>query len=526
MKGGLFINPNNVENIVINYLENSDIRILSRGAYGITFKTSLRQNIPEYFLNLDVGNNFKQNVRELVVKLCVINVNNDEKTEKKYYKEQKYEKLNTINQRTRQFIKDRLNISPINRDEFIEEVNIQTDIYLKTVTYLQPLCPGIAYTNIIIDNRIDNTGTSINEKILKLLRIPINNTIIYGIIVMELAKDYNTMHSILTKLDEQNPQPKEIRDYRFNIILIGFFMLIQLALETGYTHGDFHNGNMMVNENYDTYFYNTPIRMLIIDFGRTIKIPQLQMNMFRERCNNKQYLYALQILCNKPVANEYVANRQFNRFYGWVCDVFNYGMFKITTNNEKEKENEKRRIIGLINNSIETLFIKRERQININIETMKDLHEQITEYPLMPLSNSAKNNLFSGFIENIRLDIEEIEEISNGVDQIRRQEPLDWSFAPGLTPGQQATTPGQQATTPGQQATTPIQQATTPGQQATTPIQQIDPPQIQRRKPIKKERQRLDNFGGKQTNKRKIKIKMINKKKRKTKRNKRKNIKF
>jgi len=452
MKGGLFINPNNVENIVIDYLENSDIQQLSRGAFAVTYKTSLKQNIQEYFLNLDVGNNFKQYIRELVVKICVINVlNNEDNLETN---------VKALNSRTRKFIDNTLEISLVNRNEFIEEVNVQTDIYLKTVKYLQPLCPGIAYTNIITDNRNNNNGTSIDEKILNLLGIPIfidskpNKTpITYGIIVMELANNYSTMHSILYYIDKK-PQTPEILEDRFHIIIIGFFMLIQLALETGYTHGDFHGGNMMVNKNYDTYFYNIPIRMLIIDFGRTIKIPQLEMEMFRERCNNKQYIQALQILCNRPVANEYVAKRQNNKFYGWVCDIFNYGMFKNTNITEIEIE----QVNGKINNGIDDLFSKRERQINTNIETMKDLHDQISDYPLIPLSNSAKNNLFSGFIENIRLETEDIVDVPNEVEQIRRQEPLDWSFAPlGSPQAQPVLTPQAQNILP-------------------------EPPQIQRRK--------------------------------------------
>jgi len=469
MKGGLFINPNNVENTVIDYLENSDIQQLSRGAYGVTYKTSLRQNIQEFFLNLDVGNNFKQNIRELVVKICVINVLNNETTLPTYNDTQT--KFYALNLRARTFIRNNLNISPVNRNEFIEEVNVQTDIYLKTVKYLQPLCPGIAYTNIITDNRNNNTGTSNDEKMLNLLGIPIftdnkpNKTpITYGIIVMELAKNYNTMHEILSEIDDQIPQTPEILEDRFHIIITGFFMLIQLALETGYTHGDFHGGNIMVNKNYDTYFYNLPIRMLIIDFGRTIKIPQLEMEMFRERCNNKQYIQALQILCHKPVANKYVANRQHNKFYGWVCDIFNYGMFENTNITEIEIE----QMNGKINNGIDDLFSKRERQINTNIETMKDLHDQISDYPLIPLSNSAKNNLFSGFIENIRLETEDIVDVPNEVEQIRRQEPLDWSFAPlGSPQSQQVLTPPQQVLTPQAQNTLP------------------EPPQIQRRRPRK-----------------------------------------
>lgn len=493
MKGGLFINPNNVENIVVSYLENSDISKLSKGAYGLTFRTELRIGsvLPEYFLNLDVGEDFKRNIRELVVKLCVINTNNNEDNEIKNFHRQRYGNVTSIIPLAREFIKNNLDISPVNRDDFIKEVNIQTDIYLKTISYLQPLCPGIGYANILIDDRFRNPSgsTNINQRILNLLNIPYctKQELNYGIIVMEMASGYITLHEeikTLRKGIETNPKKKTVIE---NDIAIGLFMLIQLALQTGYTHGDFHFGNLLINDNYTKYFSIIEKRVLIIDFGRAMLIPPAQLEAFKQLCIYKNYTGALQILCVPPVANKYISNIEHNPFYGWVCDMFNYGIYSTKDKNKIKLYND------TINKRIDSCFILRQKQIDQNIVLMRDLHEQISEYPEIPLSDSSEENLFRGFIENI----EAIPNINTNETNLNQQEQVISPIE--LPSGEQLSTPIARVAIPIAQVGTPIEQVLEPIAQVGTPTERVlEPPQIQRKKPIRKQRQ----TGGNKTNRR------------------------
>ena len=95
---------------------------------------------------------------------------------------------------------------------------------------------------------------------------------------------------------------------------------------------------------------------------------------------------------NPPVANEYVADPKYSQsLYGWGCGIPN------------DNQTMTIDLITELNKEITNLFQARERQIDINISIMNQLHDQEpVKYPLLPLSNAEKNKLFSGLIGGFR----------------------------------------------------------------------------------------------------------------------------
>jgi len=375
-RGGMFIpsqDSSKSYKTVLEYLAKSKITRLTKGAYGLTYIAELHESsvIKNPFLKLTVGKMYKTPVKKLLVKVCVI--------EDPYIEE-------TIVPRndTTWNVAQQMNIQPLPMDEITEEINIQTDIYLKTMQNLQPICPGIVYSNFI--ERSDNGPLNYFED------IPKNNTdprtddnqmskVGFGIIVMELASDYVTMFEY-----KRSNNPNDAADF-FDAKLKCLYTLIQLALETGYTHGDHHFANIMYNKKDSKYFHGTKGRILLIDYGRSTKIPSSEMKTFKNMCDSKQYLQALEMLCLNPVANDYIADPRYaEKYYGWACGSYGGLM----------KTNE--RYVASINESIDTLFEQREEQLNLNTATMEKLHAKKNMYPLLPLSNTLKNQLYNGIL--------------------------------------------------------------------------------------------------------------------------------
>ena len=362
--GGMFLpKQQNLENVVLDYLENSNIKNKSKGSYGVTYILDVKNinNIKNPFLSFEANANLGAPVKKLIVKLCSI----------------EYEKDEDINTTLWDIVENNLGISPTNQNDFINEINIQTDIFLKSFSYLQPLCPAIAYSGFLeyknpIQRKIINMFNSGIEKEIDDDYEEFKPYFKFGIIVMQLADNYDTVYKLNGKkmgmlLSDKNMQCSCL------------FILLQLALITGYTHGDHHISNIMYNPNDHTYFGNSHSeygRPLLIDFGRTTKIPSVQMKEIKELAKNHSYTKILEKLCKKPIANEFIRDLQYQTHYGWAC-MFYYGDY---------------------DNELRALFQFREMAIDEVTEEMYALHSYNNNYPLLPLSNSVKNKLYNGLL--------------------------------------------------------------------------------------------------------------------------------
>jgi len=379
MKGGMFVPKKllataTAEDLRLNdpsletfreYLANSNITRLTSGAYGITYIVELQDSnaVRQPFLNLTVGKSYKSPAKKLLVKICTID---DPRVEEKTWE-----------------VSEKMGIRPSKLTDINTEINIQTDVYLKTMHYLQPLCPGIVFTAVTLRGKTAETGvlryfpdipqngsgTSLDDAY--------NNSVFFGIIVMELASHYKTMHKIDND-DRFTKHDKALTKLKC------FYALISLALETGYAHGDHHFANIMFNTNDHSYFFESPGRPLLIDFGRSSKIPPVEMKKFRSLCESGQYLDAIVLLCVEPTANPFVADTRFKSFYGWAC--LTYGKMPMPKSSLA------------INDDIRKIFEMREKQMNLNVEIMEKLHKKSDVYPLLPLSNAIKNELYNGIL--------------------------------------------------------------------------------------------------------------------------------
>ena len=273
--GGGIMFPNKYQNneaIFENYLDNSEkVTTISKGVYGITFLLDLSNNINTtndnlFFKKMTPNAQYGDNVKQLVVKFQFVLKNPTDDP-------------------------DMTSLDAVSEDELKNEVNIQTDIVLKTLQYLQPLCPSIVYADIVKDPIKKN---SLYEKLIfkadkfdvfKLRKSQIKSGMsMYnvGIIAMELAND----STILYHYSKINPSNKIVAEN------ISRYAILKLALDTEYNHGDFHQGNILIQKDSNYFLSNDgvpiPISPVLIDFGRAAKIPPEVMKLIRENVKNKQ----------------------------------------------------------------------------------------------------------------------------------------------------------------------------------------------------------------------------------------------
>ena len=356
------------------FISDANPSVLSQGTYGFVTKWELNAgSTNNTYKKIIPTDEFGNKITTLIVKICCVRptdeINNDEEQ-----------------------IKGNKLLS-VSATEFINETNIQTDIYLKTINYLQPICPGIAYANIVPIKlnplKCCSSSPDLKKILNPMMRFIVNNpNYKIGIIAMEMAENL-TSNNVLTNNDFSN---------------IGRYALLNLALTTGYTHGDFHRGNILICDS-TSYFNGVNYRPIVIDFGRSTKLPPDKFNQLKTFVSNHDYISALKILCH---SNEFVQNIAYSEFfYGWVCGDYDLNDEAYENNKIDNVDNyawngipEKPPALPeTINAEIDVLFQAREIAIDANIETMNLAHEQDRiKYPLLPVSNQIKNKLFSGLI--------------------------------------------------------------------------------------------------------------------------------
>lgn len=468
-KGGIllpFKNEKNNAQTFLKYLENSAISKLSMGSYGLTliseliltpspdsnwdigisrstgkyfyYDKTLNKSIhkipeellndprsmpfPNYYKKLVPNDSYGKPIVQLVIKLCVIG---DDTT---------LFVNNVFNQR----------MHVVTQEDFQKEINIQTDIYFKTMQYLQPIAPGIVYADILKDiKKIDPLLKLIvnNSNKEKDMKKAISSLFFFlntnqgssglGIIGMEVAGKGDT----LSKLDKYFIGIRDFSRMR-TLQNVARYTLLKLALDTEYNQNDFHKNNVIMVQT-PNYFDKGEyaLQSVIIDYGRSTKIPPEIMEKIRDLVSKKDYIKALTYLCDKSYSYKMVNDIAFAKgYYGWVCGDYNmndveyeeYIKNLLTKINEDIKSYnsdpsifpkktpldsfqlklkvEKPMALEQYNNDqIDKLFQLREIAIDKNVNAMKLLHDSDPNvYPLLPVSNQIKNQLYNGMIGGIR----------------------------------------------------------------------------------------------------------------------------
>lgn len=291
MKGGIFIDTSNKTEAFTKFIENSNITFLSKGSNGFIFVATLRDNnIENSFYKSINPYHFKQPVTKLIIKICIVSTSTE----------------NVV-------INDK-SISPTTEEDFMDEINIQTDVFLKTISYLQPICPAIVFSEITENNkyvstllnnyvRMPNERTTVSNP-EQLFNKIINDRLSYGIIGMEFAYGYQLLYRYIP--ESNNPElilNMDRNELQNKIIYLyyAYYILIELAIMTGYHHGDFHSGNILINNNDNTYFTGFTGSIFLIDYGLSKKIPPNTMKHIKKLYKIGKYSDILTQLCAVPL---------------------------------------------------------------------------------------------------------------------------------------------------------------------------------------------------------------------------------
>ena len=366
MKGGtgIFIDSNN-ESTFNHFIENSTFEYFGSGVNGLIFKATINDSGSSNYKSLD-ANTFGKPITSIIIKVCYIN-------------DQYSGDNNSVLQ------------SGI-YEHFKDEVNIQTDIFLKTMNYLQPLCPAVVYASALESNKdlvlkmiyqsIRRLGfDDESKKIIKTLGLvqrEIQNGKIQklGIIGMELADGYNTLNNEIYA----NVDPSTIKDNKTKFHNMVRYLLIELAIQTGYTHGDYHGSNILINSKKNTYFKDIEGEPLLIDFGYAVKLSENTMKIIKQLYKTKDYVGIIDKICMTPRSDGLMLNQtKFNDLFGYICN----------------KPND----VTEINMQIDELIRLKNEETNDRIQLFHSKKDEDKNYPLLPLSNKIKNKMYIGILD-------------------------------------------------------------------------------------------------------------------------------
>lgn len=273
-----FVN-NNLGNIKLKafqvFLYHSRCEILtykSRG--GIIFKLILNDGVESPYV-LTRSNNPYSEVREIILKFVFINDKRTFKiniTDDEDDSDESDESYDSDESDESDDERPGTDLNKTSEKEFINEVNIQIDIFERTLDqFLEPICPGIPfcsiydhkYFEIFINFLLNNCDSKTKNILTKIKTNKYLNKFKIGVIAMECLTGFQTLSSYLDTIPSSEQDKIRITESmaRFEIARL---------YELGYIHGDLNQGNLLIHPTYQ-YFDGRPGRVMLIDFGSTFK---------------------------------------------------------------------------------------------------------------------------------------------------------------------------------------------------------------------------------------------------------------
>ncbi len=367
------INPDiKLNRILIDFMNNSTIKLLSNGTYGITFE--ITSSIP--FIGIS-----DKPLQKILMKLGIV-------------KDRKISHIFDIKPES-------IDLTPVNQTEFMHENNIHMEIYTKSKKESQPLCPEIfSYyllptNDLKIHDSILNTILVLitkNKKLHKFFRNT-NNIDYFGITFMEFLDGYETLFDIKIRHVNKRLNLSTIPTSTQNELLgcennyLQYVIrtmtgLIELAL-LGYNHADFHDGNIMFkkssigNREYYPDLTDECGRIMIIDFGQTVKIDDTILDRIKEFYRQKEYTDILEEIYNSQRANRLeIYDPRYNFFYKYITG--RYSSFYNRNNTRQSSE-----ITQQFNTLIDIVITSREKSKMLYRKNISELNEIKDRYNIV-----------------------------------------------------------------------------------------------------------------------------------------------
>lgn len=370
-----------------SFIENATIEYVSKGSNGVTFVATLKPGFTSPYKSTD-AETYGMDVKQLLLKLIFFKDSHIKRSRKVKFMFNYDDEFKTV----------ALLLADLST--FQREIDIQNEVYANTMDYLEPICPAIVFSNMYNPNNLGRFGVigqllqstvefSNTYYLLKSINLSFNTFDSVGIIGMEFAEGYDTLHywrekakheykktftSILSKV---KPYHKQIQIYNN----VGLYLILELALKTGYSHADFHGSNIMMRESNNSsypYFLHGPnMKPLFIDFGLSVKIPDKKYDKIKQLCEYSKYTAALKVLCTIPRKDDKrMDTTDWEHHYGWAC-------------NADEPQ---------VNSEVAKLFAQRREAEKIVAYNFNQTHPK---GPSLPLSNSAKQEVIDEFDEDV-----------------------------------------------------------------------------------------------------------------------------
>jgi hypothetical protein len=182
---------------------------------------------------------------------------------------------------------------------FINEIEIQKELYEISKKYNHQICPELFYSSIASDNinelttiifnktREDNENSLVEELLEEVKQTKITHKkFSVGIILMEYLDNYLPASRLRTKLvmkSKQSTNKQPIIDEYVNYLAYIKSHIILLTL-MGYHHHDFHLNNIMYKENNDK-----TISIMLIDFGLAQRLNNITFSNYLLLIKEKKY---------------------------------------------------------------------------------------------------------------------------------------------------------------------------------------------------------------------------------------------
>jgi len=470
--GGIIIKDKDHKRAFHYFIENRGyLQIISKTPTSVLLECTLNrdvlENSPYLMLRPD---DYKSTVNCILIKLglVVTNIENINNNERKYIdkfinlyfqmrerEERNKQKMNSNHEKFKTY-----NISGT-KQNFIDEINIQTEVFLKTIEYLDPICPGVVYGNVIdhVNDSITFIGDLQKGCNGETHRVLTELQKVFGYLY-ELCNDKNAVRKIIndsingikgtksdTELTQKDLNNLNLVHYMAKILItdesskfnIGLGIIAMEFVDNGYTifnklYRDIYTyGSYEKNPFYkdQVVTYENMARLKLIDLALKTGYSQCDFHASNIMINPKlqgyyegyegrvmliDFGYAKKIPLDK--LEEIKVSYKNQEYMNCINILFNLGRMDGGKNNifvdyldlfgwipnlydiVKNQPNENTsEILKILNDQIKSLNIAQEKAIDERILHFDYLHELNDMYPLLPLSNEIKNSLFEGMIK-------------------------------------------------------------------------------------------------------------------------------